>query len=58
MSRYFAVPKGWYEYEPDTWPSQPQQPMTVYPSDPVATGLVDEHGNMIMRGQNKIGFIR
>ena len=35
MNRYFAVPKGWYEYEPDTWPSQPQQPMTAQPAAPV-----------------------
>lgn len=58
MNRPVRKPVGWYEYEPDTWPSQPPQPLTVYPIESFATGLVDEDGNRIMRAPARLGFIR
>lgn len=58
MNGYVHKQVGWYEYEPDTWPSQPPQPLTVYAAEPVATGLLDEDGNRIMRVPERLGFIR
>jgi hypothetical protein len=47
----------WHEmperYEETTVPS-----LTVFPAEPVKTGLLDQDGNPIMRNPERIGFLR
>jgi hypothetical protein len=47
----------WHEmperYEETTVPS-----VTVFPTEPVKTGLLDQDGNPIMRNPERIGFLR
>jgi len=50
--------RQWWHYMPETYDPTPTQSVTVWPSEPVRTGLLDSDGNPIMRNQERIGFLR
>ena len=59
MARYFSTPKQ--RRETSYWDEPVIQPLghpTVFVSDPVDTGLVDQNGNRIFRTADQIGFVR
>ena len=62
MTRYFLgqddKPKMWYEYVPDLWPVSRLPNLTIEPSQPTKTGLVNADGVPIMKGPDRIGYLK
>jgi hypothetical protein len=50
--------RNWWHWMPDEYAPTPTQPVTVFPSEPINTGVLDANGNPIMRNPEQIGFLR
>lgn len=50
--------RSWWHWMPDEYDPTPTQTVTVFPTEPVKTGLLDQDGNPIMRNPERIGFLK
>lgn len=58
MTRYFTRPRTLYVADEPDWDSPAQSHLpTVSDHTATDTGLLDEHGDAIMRAPNPIGYI-
>lgn len=50
--------RSWWQVMPDEYAPTPMQQVTVFPTEPINTGLLDANGNPIMRDPYPIGFLK
>ena len=51
-------PVNWWQDMPERYEETTLPVLTVYPSEPTQTGILDENGNPIMRNPERMGFLK
>jgi hypothetical protein len=50
--------KNWWQEMPEQYDAPPAPQITVFPSEPTNTGILDADGNPIMRNPYPVGFLK